>query len=307
MCFYTKMFQICNSLLNKAKGRTLESHNLCIIFLSIFYIHGNHLTTKFYTLDLCFLLMAGDAGWPGLGTPLEAADPAPEWRRAERSSADSTPRPPDPIPGPTIPGACCWETFCSSAANCFGSTPGERCPPAQTNGCTDWRCTTGLGKSASAHARIQTRIQYIPALSWTWCSRACGCSGSDSIFRSLFGSIQEIDDYITSSVISHRVIFVRWSDAEDSEGGVHQCRDAILQININIAVGQRGKRWQMELTAWRTAPPLHTAGRWCPALLHKSWLSEGFHSIPAPACLWWDGRKGFGREKNDSKVNPQNS
>lgn len=71
--------------------------------------------------------MAGDAGWPGLGTPLDAADPAPEWRRAERSSADKTPIPPGPM------GACCWDTFCSSAANCLGSTPGERCPPTEKN------------------------------------------------------------------------------------------------------------------------------------------------------------------------------
>lgn len=69
------------------------------------------------------------------------------------------------------------------------------------------------------------------------------------------------------------------------------------QLNMNVAVGKRGKRWQMELTAWHTAPPLHTAGQWCPALLHKSSLSEGLHSIPAPACLRWDGRKRFRGEK----------
>lgn len=28
---------------------------------------------------------------------------------------------------------------------------------------------------------------------------------------------------------------------EEGEGGVHQCREAILQINMNIAARQRGK------------------------------------------------------------------
>lgn len=145
MCFYAKVFQVHDYLCNKDKVKTFDatakltkwsvmSHMTFCADCSCPYspkLNNMCHMTKLYTLDLCFLLMAGDAGWPGLGTPLEAADPAPEWRRAERSSADSTPRPPDPIPGPTIPGACCWDTFCSSAANCFGSTPGERCPPAQ--------------------------------------------------------------------------------------------------------------------------------------------------------------------------------
>lgn len=258
--------------------------------------------------------MAGDAGWPGLGTLLEAADPVPEWRRAERSNADSTPRPPDPTPEPTIPGACCWDTFCSSAANCLGSTPGERCPPAQTNGFADRHCTRGVWPSPPIHACIQTKEQrlglYVPVLSWTWCSRACGCSGSDSMFRSLFGSIQEADDCLLTSVIlqqSVTVLFVRWKDMEGGEGGVHQCGEAILLINMNIAAGQRGKRWQMELTAWRTAPPLHTAGRWCLALLHTSSLSEELHSIPAPACLRCDGRQDLEVGKKDLEVNPENS
>lgn len=89
------------------------------------------------TLLRCFLFMAGEPGWPGLGTPLEAADPLPEWEqwRAERSSADRTPKPPVTTPVPVTPGACCRDTFCSSAASCFGSTPGERCPPTETSIC----------------------------------------------------------------------------------------------------------------------------------------------------------------------------
>lgn len=31
-------------------------------------------------------------------------------------------------------------------------------------------------------------------------------------------------------------------DVEGGEGGVHQCGEAILQINMNTAVGQRDKR-----------------------------------------------------------------
>lgn len=90
--------------------------------------HGSQSKPKqLRTLCRCFLLMAGDAGWPGLGTPLEAADPGPECRRAERSRAERTPNPPGPVP--VKPGPCCWDTFCSSAASCLGSTPGERWPP----------------------------------------------------------------------------------------------------------------------------------------------------------------------------------
>ncbi|TNN86239.1 hypothetical protein EYF80_003656 [Liparis tanakae] len=85
------------------------------------------------TLCRCFLCMAGDAGWPGLGTPLEAADPVPEWRRAERSSAERTLKHSGPSPAADIPGASCWDTFCSSAASCLGSTPGDRCPPTETH------------------------------------------------------------------------------------------------------------------------------------------------------------------------------
>lgn len=216
MCCYAKVFQVHDYQFNKDKVKTFDltakltkwsvmSHmTFCVNFSCPYSPQLNNMChmTKFYTLDLCFLLMAGDAGWPGLGTPLEAADPAPEWRRAERSSADSTPRPPDPIPGPTIPGACCWDTFCSSAANCFGSTPGERCPPAQRNGCTEGSCTRGVVKKHTS-TRQRSKDVHIPALSGTWCSRACGCSGSDSIFRSLFGSIQEMDGYLSTSVISH--------------------------------------------------------------------------------------------------------
>lgn len=156
---------------------------------------------KSFTLVRCFLFMAGDAGCPGLGTPLEAADPVPEWRRAERSSAERTPRPPGPTPIPAMPGACCCDTFCSSAASCLGSTPGERCPPTETWVNTDEYRT----KIRYVHRYMHTcrhinKSLYIPALSRTWCSRACGCSGSDSILRSLFGSIQEIYDGILPSV-----------------------------------------------------------------------------------------------------------
>jgi len=83
---------------------------------------------------------------------------------------------------------------------------------------------------------------YIPALSWTWCSRACGCSGSDSILRSLFGSIQEMYNGISTSgflpVISHRVIFVRWRGVAWRKGqggrreGVQGCSVTILQLNM---------------------------------------------------------------------------
>lgn len=155
---------------------------------------------KSITLCRCFLLIAGDAGWPGLGTPLEAADPVPEWRRAERSSADRTPNP--PAPTPAIPGACCWDTFCNSAANCLGSTPGERCPPTDTSVYSDSHFIYVKHVRRRMHAcRRSNKFSYIPALSWTWCSRACGCSGSDSMFRSLFGSIQGIYNGITTSAL----------------------------------------------------------------------------------------------------------
>lgn len=51
-----------------------------------------------------FLLMEGEPGWPGL----EVAEVG-----AGRLDED------------VDEGACCWETFCSSAASCFGSTPGD--------------------------------------------------------------------------------------------------------------------------------------------------------------------------------------
>lgn len=65
------------------------------------------------------------------------------------------------------------------------------------------------------------------------------------MFRSLFGSIQEVEDYPSTGVIlqqSVTVLFVRWKDVEGGEGGAHQCGEAILQINMNIAGGQRDKR-----------------------------------------------------------------
>lgn len=78
-----------------------------------------HLPAHIYTYSTLllwrFLLTEGDPGCPGLGTPLEAADPVPECKCPALSRADNT-----------EPGACCWDTFCSSAASCFGSTPGER-------------------------------------------------------------------------------------------------------------------------------------------------------------------------------------
>jgi len=62
-----------------------------------------------HTLLWRFLLTEGEPGWPGLGTALEPAD-------AEAlSSVDAEEE-----------GSCCWDTFCSSAANCLGSTPGDR-------------------------------------------------------------------------------------------------------------------------------------------------------------------------------------
>lgn len=114
----------------------IQTHTVFLFTLDLLYKAYLPLTSEiveievnFTTLCRCFLFIAGDAGWPGLGTPLEAADPVPEWRRAERSMAERTPKPPGPIPVPATPGACCWDTFCNSAANCLGSTPGERCPP----------------------------------------------------------------------------------------------------------------------------------------------------------------------------------
>lgn len=71
--------------------------------------------THLFTLLWRFLLTEGDPGCPGLGTPLEAVDPVAEWRCPAFSRTVNTEE-----------GACCWETFCSSAANCLGSTPGER-------------------------------------------------------------------------------------------------------------------------------------------------------------------------------------
>lgn len=67
-------------------------------------------------LLLCrFLLIEGEAGCPGLGAALDAADVVPEWLWAPFSMAELTTQ-----------EACC-DTFCSSAANCFGSTPGDLC------------------------------------------------------------------------------------------------------------------------------------------------------------------------------------
>lgn len=57
------------------------------------------------------------------------------------------------------------------------------------------------------------------------------------MFRSLLGSIQEADDYLLTRVIlqqSVTVLFVRWKDVEGGEGSVHQCGEAILQLNMNI-------------------------------------------------------------------------
>ncbi len=51
-----------------------------------------------------FLLTEGDPGWPGL----EVAEVV-------------TGRPEEEVEV----GACCWDTFCSSAASCLGSTPGD--------------------------------------------------------------------------------------------------------------------------------------------------------------------------------------
>lgn len=153
----------------KLRSELLSDLSVCVLLHILVTVNSPQLqspacpATKFFTLVLCFLLMAGDAGWPGLGMPLEAADPVPEWRRAERSSADSTPRPPDPIPEPTIPGACCWDTFCSSAANCLGSTPGERCPPAQTNCFADGHYTSGARLRPLTHTCIKKK----GAKTWT--------------------------------------------------------------------------------------------------------------------------------------------
>lgn len=70
---------------------------------------------KFLTLLLCrFLLTEGEPGWPGLGTALEAAEVVPEWACDDFST-----------PEEAIRGACCRETFWSSAASCLGSTPGD--------------------------------------------------------------------------------------------------------------------------------------------------------------------------------------
>lgn len=61
------------------------------------------------TLLWRFLLTEGDPGCPGLGTALDPADAD----GLSRADVDED-------------GTCCWDTFCSSAASCLGSTPGER-------------------------------------------------------------------------------------------------------------------------------------------------------------------------------------
>lgn len=58
-------------------------------------------------LLLCrFLPTDGEPGWAGL----EVAE-AVAVRLVEEAVEEG--------------GACCWDTFCSSAASCLGSTPGD--------------------------------------------------------------------------------------------------------------------------------------------------------------------------------------
>lgn len=187
--------------------------------------------------------MAGDAGWPGLGTPLEAADPVPEWRRAERSSAESTPKPPGPTPAPATPGPCCRDTFCNSAANWLGSTPGERCPPTETNVHSNIDCIY-VENSIHIHACMQTYQQNLVHTSLKL----------DMVLQDLWvlrvrqhikvtvwihtGNLWWNINQCILAVISHRVIFVRWKGVEWSEGkggrreGVHGCVVTILQLNM---------------------------------------------------------------------------
>lgn len=95
--------------------------------------------TQFFTLLWRFLLIKGDPGCPGLGTPLEAVDAVAEWRCPAFPSTVSTEE-----------GACCWETFCSSAANCLGSTPGERWCSAATHPNTHTQTNNSVMNSGMA-------------------------------------------------------------------------------------------------------------------------------------------------------------
>lgn len=81
-----------------ARIRHLQWHGACLTLL----------------LPCFFLLTEGDPGCPGLGTELEPADVGPEWAWDPFSTTDDM-----------TSGDCWRETFCSSAANCLGSTPGD--------------------------------------------------------------------------------------------------------------------------------------------------------------------------------------
>lgn len=63
-----------------------------------------NMTNGLALLPWRFLLTEGDPGWPGLEVA-EVVGGRPEEE--------------------VEVGACCWDTFCSSAASCFGSTPGD--------------------------------------------------------------------------------------------------------------------------------------------------------------------------------------
>lgn len=73
---------------------------------------------------LCFFLLTdGDPGCPGLGTELDPADAGPEWPCDPFSMTDAR-----------TSGDCCSDTFCSSAASCLGSTPGDLALSTATTG-----------------------------------------------------------------------------------------------------------------------------------------------------------------------------